>query len=77
MSAQKEDYLKQIFLLEEQRGKANLSALATVLDLKPASVTEMVRKLAADGDVQYMPYTPVRLTAQGRLRATKIIRRHR
>jgi len=77
MSAHKEDYLKQIFLLEEQRGKANLSALATVLNLKPASVTEMVRKLAAEGDVQYMPYTPVQLTKQGRQRAVKIIRRHR
>jgi len=40
-------------------------------------VTEMVKKLAAQGLVTHRPYGPVSLTAAGQRRAAAVIRRHR
>jgi DtxR family Mn-dependent transcriptional regulator len=73
-----DDYLKTIYHHTEwQDARITPSQLATVLGLAPSSVTEMVKKLAAQGLVTHRPYGPVALTAAGERRAAAVIRRHR
>lgn len=72
-----EDYLKSIYALQEQTGKASTSALAKRLSIKPASVSEMIKKLSVQGFVLHEPYYGLTLTAAGKKRALKIIRKHR
>ena len=77
-SAAIDDYLKTIYHHTEwQSAHITPSQLATELGLAPSSVTEMVRKLAAQGLVSHRKYGPISLTAAGAQRAAAIIRRHR
>ena len=73
-----DDYLKTIYHHTEwQTERITPSQLAAELGLAPSSVTEMVRKLAAQGLVTHRPYGPIALTEAGEQRAAAIIRRHR
>jgi len=73
-----DDYLKAIYHHTEwQDDPITPSQLAGVLGLAPSSVTEMVKKLAAQGLVSHRPYGPVSLTPAGGRRAASVIRRHR
>lgn len=73
-----DDYLKTIYHHTEwQSAPITPSQLAAMLGLAPSTVTEMVRKLAAQDLVSHRPYGPVTLTETGRRRAASIIRRHR
>ncbi|WJS90716.1 metal-dependent transcriptional regulator [Microbacterium testaceum] len=73
-----DDYLKAIYHHTEwQDSPITPSQLAAVLGLAPSSVTEMVKKLAAQGLVTHRPYGPVSLTPAGLHRAAGVIRRHR
>jgi DtxR family transcriptional regulator, Mn-dependent transcriptional regulator len=73
-----DDYLKTIYHHTEwQDARITPSQLAQVLGLAPSSVTEMVRKLAAQGLVSHRPYGPVSLTEAGERRAAAVVRRHR
>lgn len=77
LSRSVEDYLKVIYSLNEQGEAAGTSGLARLLDVQPASVSGMVRRLAADGLLEHEPYRGVRLTATGVREALKVLRRHR
>ncbi|MEM1055489.1 MAG: metal-dependent transcriptional regulator [Bacteroidota bacterium] len=72
-----EDYLKAIYDLSRHDGRATTSALAERLEVSPASVTGMIKKLAATGLVAHEPYAGVALTAAGRRIAVEMIRHHR
>jgi DtxR family Mn-dependent transcriptional regulator len=73
-----DDYLKTIYHHTEwQDERITPSQLAGELGLAPSSVTEMVRKLAAQGLVTHRPYGPIALSEAGARRAAAIIRRHR
>jgi len=72
-----EDYLKSIYKLQERGGKVSTSSLSERLGVSAPSVTEMIKKLAEEGILAYAPYKGVELTAEGRKRALKILRRHR
>jgi len=77
-SAAIDDYLKSIYHHGEwQDALITPSQLALELGLAPSSVTEMVRKLAAQGLVVHRPYGPIALTPEGERRAAAIVRRHR
>ena len=77
LSESQEDYLKQIFLLGEGRGKVTTQAIAGRLGVRPASVTEMVGRLAQLDLVEHVPYRGVRLTEAGRRVALEMLRHHR
>lgn len=77
LSESQEDYLKQIFLLEERRGKVGTKELANRLGVRPASVTEMVGRLAQHDLVEHRPYKGVTLTPAGRRVALEVLRHHR
>ena len=73
-----ENYLKTVYLLEAKTGKpVPTSKIAERLAVAPASVTEMVQRLARDDLVKHVRYGGVSLTGRGRRAALRVVRRHR
>ena len=72
-----QDYAKAIYTLESRDGAASTTALAALLEVRPASVSGMLRKLSALGLVEHERYRGVRLTERGRRVALEVIRHHR
>ena len=77
LSRSVEDYLKAVYTLTEREESASTSALAETLEVQPASVTGMVKRLAECGYLEHTRYRGVRLTEAGTIEALRIIRRHR
>src|SRR5512139_1833249 len=72
-----EDYLKAIYLLREREGAATTTAIAADLEVTPASVTGMIKKLAELKLVRHTPYQGVELTKSGEKIALEMVRHHR
>jgi DtxR family Mn-dependent transcriptional regulator len=73
-----EDYVKVIYAHTEwQADPIAPSELAARLGLAASSVTEMVKKLAAQGLVSHRPYGAIELTQDGTALAMRMVRRHR
>jgi len=72
-----EDYLKAVWMLQQQESPVATSRIAERLGLTSAAVTAMVKRLDEQGLLRHEPYYGVRLTALGELAALRIIRRHR
>lgn len=75
-----DDYLKAIFSLGGAEGRrVGSSALAERLQVAPASITNMLQKLAAAQNplVEYQRHRGVILSPAGRRRALEIVRHHR
>jgi DtxR family transcriptional regulator, Mn-dependent transcriptional regulator len=72
-----EDYLKTIYMLAEEESPVSTSRIAAVRDVKPASVTSMIQRLARLNLVEYEKHYGVMLTEAGRQIALEVIRHHR
>lgn len=74
-----QDYLKRIYELTECGEAASTNDLARELNIKPASVTGMIQKLAAEEPalVEYQKHQGVTLTPTGKRAALEVIRHHR
>lgn len=71
-------YLKLIYRQQvEERKKLRTTRIAEIFDVRPATVTEMLQKLAQKNILQYKPYQEVELTKQGLSKAKLLLRRHR
>ena len=66
-----------IYGISELGDVASTSARADALDIQPASVTGMAKRLAEAGLVEHVPYKGMLLTRQGTREALRILRRHR
>ncbi len=72
-----EDYLKEIYGLEETGERVTTQAIAERLDVAAPSVTGMLRRLADLNLVNHERYRSISLTASGRKVALEIVRHHR
>ncbi len=77
MSASSEEYLEALYTLTQDGKTASTTAISKRLNVAPASVTEMLRKLADSGYVNYAPYQGATLTTKGFEIAEKMTRKHR
>lgn len=77
LTAAVEDYLKAIYKLQHQGEAASTGAVARMLDISPASVTNMAKRLADMRLVEYESYRGVTLTEAGTKIALEVIRHHR
>jgi len=77
MSASTEEYLEALYNLTQDGKSASTSSISKRLHIAPASVTEMLKKLAENGYVDYSPYQGVNLTKKGFEIAEKMTRKHR
>jgi DtxR family transcriptional regulator, Mn-dependent transcriptional regulator len=75
-STSEENYIKAIFHLKKD-GTVTTNELSAELKTRPASVTDMMKKLKTKKLVHYKAYRGFRLTAEGARVALLIIRRHR
>ncbi len=76
-STSEENYIKAIFHLQQDDGTVTTNELANELKTKPASVTDMMKKLKTKKLLHYQPYQGFRLSSEGNKVALMIIRRHR
>ncbi len=72
-----QDYLKTIYDIQREQGRVATTVLAERLGNSPASVTGMVKKLAALNLVEHERYQGVILTPAGEKIALEVIRHHR
>jgi Mn-dependent DtxR family transcriptional regulator len=75
-SAAVEDYLEQISHLIEAKGYARVVDIAEKLGVSQASVTNMIRKLDANGLVVYEKYRGTVLTETGKQIGASVRQRH-
>jgi DtxR family transcriptional regulator, manganese transport regulator len=71
-----EDHLERIQELVDRKGYARVSDIAVTLGLSRSAVSNMVRRLAARGYVNYERYRGFTLTPQGREVADHVRVRH-
>ena len=72
-----EDYLKAVYELSQNGKPVSTSEISQLLKVAPASVTEMLKKLAEKGYVEYFPYHGTTLSVEGKRIAEKMARKHR
>jgi DtxR family Mn-dependent transcriptional regulator len=72
-----ENYLKTIYHCSLNSGSVSTNQLAGATNTKPASVTDMLKKLADKKLINYTKYQGVTLTPEGEKIALGIIRKHR
>lgn len=77
LSRSVEDYLKAIYGLSQEEATASTSDIADALEVQPASVSGMIKRLKEAGYVDHAPYRGVRLSPAGTREALQILRRHR
>jgi DtxR family Mn-dependent transcriptional regulator len=80
LSFTEENYLKallQITLEDEGKSVAGTNELAATLRVKPATATDMLKKLKDKKLVDYEKYGKISLTGPGRKHATEVVRKHR
>lgn len=72
-----QDYLKEIYSLQEGNARVTITAVARAQSVSPASASAMVKKLAALGLIEHEPYRGAKLTNAGERVALEVIRHHR
>ncbi|MBX2966580.1 MAG: metal-dependent transcriptional regulator [Cyclobacteriaceae bacterium] len=78
LSLTEENYLKAIYHLSDGGTKSVLTnEIAESIQTRPASVTDMVKKLAVKNLITYEKYYGVKVTKHGKSEALTIIRKHR
>lgn len=76
-SVSEENYIKSIYHLQQIDGMVTTNELAAQLKTKPASVTDMLKKLKTKKLLHYEKYQGFKLSEQGKKLALTIIRKHR
>ncbi len=76
-SIAEENYIKSIYHLQQQQETVSTNAVAEALNTKPASVTDMLKRLQVKNILQYQRYKGFRLNTTGNKIALGIIRKHR
>ena len=71
-----EDYLEAIYQLIDEKGYASSVDISDRLQVKPPTVTSMVKKLDKLGYIVHEPYRGMRLTEKGEKLARSVVSRH-
>jgi DtxR family Mn-dependent transcriptional regulator len=77
LTVAEENYIKSIYKLQDGQAVVSTNAIAYELATKPASVTDMAKKLKEKKLIDYEKYQGISLTSEGKRMALQIVRRHR
>lgn len=79
LSFTEENYLKALLKinLNTSQTEAGTNELASMLEVKPATVTDMLKKLKEKKLVNYERYGKISLTREGKKKAVEVLRKHR
>lgn len=72
-----EEYLEQIYRLEQQHGVARTTQIAEAIGVTMGTVTNTIDSLKKKRLILHEPYKGVKLTELGRRLAVNVLRRHR
>ncbi len=72
-----ENYIKAIYHLSVDNKSVRTNAISEVMQTKPASVSDMLKKLSDKSYIHYEKYQGVSLTKKGKTEALQVIRKHR
>ncbi len=74
-----ENYIKAIYSIQHRNdvGEVSVNEIAERMQTKPATVTDMLRKLSDKQLIHYEKYKKIRLTGDGSKEALDILRKHR
>ncbi|ARN78128.1 iron-dependent repressor [Nonlabens spongiae] len=76
-SISEENYIKAIYHAQQASDLVSTTEIASRMNTRASSVTDMLKKLADKNLVEYVPYKGAKLTKNGRSCAMQIIRKHR
>ena len=76
-TANKQDYLRALYILEEEKNELKSIDLARYLHISKPSVSEMVQELNKEGFISYKKYSKLKFTSKGRRIAQKLTSKHR
>lgn len=76
-TANREDYLRGLYILEEEKGEIRSIDLAHYLNVSKPSVSEMVYELQREGLVLHRRYSKLQFTPKGHRIAQKLTSKHR
>ncbi len=77
LTDREEDYLRAILAIISKKGYAKVRDIALELEVSPASVVGMMKKISKKDLVNYVKYEGVTLTNEGRVHAEAIAKRHK
>lgn len=80
LSYTEENYLKALLHLTlevQHKNEAGTNQLASYLGVKPATATDMLRKLKEKKLISYEKYGKISLSEEGRKKAVEVVRKHR
>ncbi len=72
-----ENYIKAIYHLSVDNKTVRTNAISEVMKTKPASVSDMLKKLSDKSYIHYEKYQGVSLTKKGKAEALQVVRKHR
>lgn len=72
-----EKFLRAIYIAKVRGSKVNGTHLSKELQISPAAITDMARKLSQTGLINYVKHKELSLTKEGELIALNVIRNHR
>ena len=76
-TASREDYLRGLYILQEEKGELKSIDLAHYLNVSKPSVSEMVQELNKEGLILYKKYSKLKFTPKGKRIAQKLTSKHR
>lgn len=80
LSYTEENYLKALLHLTlevEHKNETGTNQIASFLGVKPASATDMLKRLKEKKLISYQKYGKISLSEEGRKKAIEVIRKHR
>ena len=80
LSITEENYLKALFKLTSsslEKSNAGTNEMATHLNVKPATVNDMLKKLKEKNLINYEKYKKITFTPEGKKLALEVLRKHR
>ena len=72
-----EEYVEGIWRLQREVHTVGTGEIAQYMNVAPASVTTMLKKMSEMGLVEHTPYQGVRCTEKGEALAVDLLRKHR
>ena len=76
ITASMEDYIEMIYRISNEIGFTRVGDLSRALNVKPASITKMIKKLDELSLVSYEKYGYIKLTEDGRSYGEYLLNRH-
>ena len=76
LTPSEEDYVEMIYRINLRNKNVQMKDVANELNIKPASVTKMVKKLNEKGILEYKKYDYIKLTQAGYKLGETLLKRH-